>query len=101
MASTPALIGRRVTTRNILNRPAQSKDDQTSNPKLSESRHASGGAFLSSNERVVHRTQSAIKKSPQGALLMADRVGFEPTEPLQARRISSAVPSTTRPPVHR
>jgi transposase len=33
--------------------------------------------------------------------LMADRVGFEPTEPLQARRISSAVPSTTRPPVRR
>ena len=31
---------------------------------------------------------------------VADRVGFEPTEPLQARRISSAVPSTTRPPVH-
>src|ERR1019366_7469039 len=32
---------------------------------------------------------------------LADRVGFEPTEPLQARRISSAVPSTTRPPVRR
>src|SRR3954469_3145974 len=37
-----------------------------------------------------------IKKGPQGPLLLADRVGFEPTEPLQARRISSAVPSTTR-----
>src|SRR4051812_15606964 len=32
---------------------------------------------------------------------MADRVGFEPTVPLQVRRISSAVPSTTRPPVRR
>ena len=45
---------------------------------------------------------SANKKGPQRApFLLADRVGFEPTEPLQARRISSAVPSTTRPPVRR
>ena len=32
---------------------------------------------------------------------MADRVGFEPTIPLQVCRISSAVPSTARPPVRR
>ena len=30
---------------------------------------------------------------------MAERVGFEPTVPLQARRISSAVHSTTLPPL--
>lgn len=30
---------------------------------------------------------------------MAERVGFEPTVPLQARRISSAVLSTTQPPL--
>jgi len=30
---------------------------------------------------------------------MAERVGFEPTVPLQARRISSAVQSTTLPPL--
>jgi hypothetical protein len=30
---------------------------------------------------------------------MAERVGFEPTVPLPARRISSAVLSTTQPPL--
>lgn len=30
---------------------------------------------------------------------MAERVGFEPTVPSQARRISSAVLSTTQPPL--
>src|SRR5665213_4585532 len=30
---------------------------------------------------------------------MADRVGFEPTIPVKVLRISSAVPSTARPPV--
>jgi TonB family protein len=32
---------------------------------------------------------------------MADRVGFEPTIPVKVLRISSAVPSTARPPVRR
>ena len=31
--------------------------------------------------------------------LLAERVGFEPTVPFQARRISSAVLSTTQPPL--
>src|ERR1700744_2569210 len=30
---------------------------------------------------------------------LADRVGFEPTNPVKGLRISSAVPSTARPPV--
>ncbi len=31
---------------------------------------------------------------------MAERVGFEPTVPVKVRRISSAVLSTTQPPLH-
>jgi hypothetical protein len=31
--------------------------------------------------------------------VMAERVGFEPTVPLQARRISNPVLSTTQPPL--
>ena len=33
------------------------------------------------------------------AACMAERVGFEPTVPLPVRRISSAVLSTTQPPL--
>ena len=32
-------------------------------------------------------------------LLMAERVGFEPTVPLPVRRFSRPLPSTTRPPL--
>src|SRR5579863_8924301 len=44
---------------------------------------------------------SQQKRPRKGAFLLADRVGFEPTVRLHVRRISSAVPSTTRPPVRR
>ena len=40
-----------------------------------------------------------VGKSDIYVLFLADRVGFEPTIPVKVLRISSAVPSTTRPPV--
>ena len=45
------------------------------------------------------RLKNNIAYSISYAQLMADRVGFEPTIPVKVLRISSAVPSTTRPPV--
>lgn len=58
----------------------------------------SSGLFRATNGSV-HLAPSAIKKGAHGPSFMADRVGFEPTIPLQVCRISSAVPSTARPPV--
>src|SRR6185437_4423215 len=40
-----------------------------------------------------------VGKSDIYVLFLSDRVGFEPTIPVKVLRISSAVPSTTRPPV--
>src|SRR4051812_10170447 len=47
--------------------------------------------------RNVAKRRTDLRASAQ----LADGVRFELTVPLQVRRISSAVPSTTRPPVRR
>jgi hypothetical protein len=47
--------------------------------------------FVSQGVRKQRRTAANVE--------MADRVGFEPTNPVKGLRISSAVPSTARPPV--
>ncbi len=39
-------------------------------------------------------------RSDTGLFTLAERVGFEPTEPLQTRRFSRPLPSATRPPLH-
>ena len=50
--------------------------------------------------RSVHRSRTANKKGAKRApFLMADREGFEPPVQSPVRRISSAVHSTTLPPV--
>jgi hypothetical protein len=51
---------------------------------------------------VLSTRSSSTKKGPvKGPVFMAERVGFEPTVPLRVRRISSAVLSTTQPPLRR
>ena len=49
--------------------------------------------------REAFPSRAFLRGGADRAGLVAERVGFEPTVPFQARRISSAVHSTTLPPL--
>jgi hypothetical protein len=63
--------------------------------------NGSGGSRPQAYGSVRRSLRARKKPGARPGFFLADRVGFEPTIPLQVCRISSAVPSTTRPPVRR
>ena len=60
--------------------------------------HAAGATLNDRNDGTIQMSRNANKNM---ALWVAEREGFEPSMPLQACRISSAVHSTTLPPLRK